>query len=409
MRGSFGSTPGREPSTDCKKLASCRTDDRSGAAAAAVVVGAAAASAACDMDMASASCIASSSSSPASVMSTSVLGTTGVVSVAAAGGRAWGGAPGVTAGGFAAGVTIAADASPPTGIDMARAASRSAASSTSPPPPSVSMGAAPAPPSALLGAALASAAVDSLLPGAAAAPSAPASPVADLAASASCRARSSSIEMRSAYANSGSMFGSTPNSAKPSPPPPPVAAAAAAAAPSSPWMIEDERRMSERTCGPGGTVTRWLLSSELTAFLSASSFAAFSASSPKLMMSIATEFFLSFLPNFTKVGSSSFTGLPTNTMIRCRWFLFCRCLSESCATWMPAVRLASPPILIPWDSERIFPTSVVRATCTSMPFPAVESSPTVFSGLDCVFAPDRRLTASSWASIRLGAKSPLRM
>ena len=46
-------------------------------------------------------------------------------------------------------------------------------------------------------------------------------------------------------------------------------------------------------------------------------------------MSIATEFFLSFLPSLTSAASASAIGEPTKTMIRCRWFLFCRCLSAS--------------------------------------------------------------------------------
>jgi len=127
------------------------------------------------------------------------------------------------------------------------------------------------------------------------------------------------------------------------------------------------------------------------------------------MMSIATEFFLSFLPSLTSAASSSCTGDPTKTMMRCRWFLFCRCLSESCATWMPADKLALPPILMPCERERTWPTSPVSATCTSTPRPAVESSPTTFSGLLCVFAPDSKLTASSCASIREGAWSPFRI
>mmetsp|Transcript_45383 Transcript_45383/g.105979 ORF Transcript_45383/g.105979 Transcript_45383/m.105979 type:complete len:276 (-) Transcript_45383:414-1241(-) len=275
--------------------------------------------------MASASCMASSPSSSASAMSTSSTTGTGVVSVSVGtlSGRGGGGASGVVAGGFATGVVTAAVAAASVGIDMARAASSKDASSNSPPLVSVSIDSASAAPSVLLGAAppASDIAPSLLLCGSASpAPDASLSPSEALAASASCRARSSSIEMRSAYANSGSMLGSTPNSAKPSPPPPPVAAAAAtaAAAPSSPWMIGEERRISDSTCGPGGTVTRWLLSSELTALRSASSFAAFSASSPKLIMSTATEFFLSFLPSFTNAASSSLTGLPTKTIMRCR-------------------------------------------------------------------------------------------
>ena len=65
------------------------------------------------------------------------------------------------------------------------------------------------------------------------------------------------------------------------------------------WTMGEVSRMSESTCGPGGTVTRCELSSELTALSSASSFEVLSASSPKLTMSSATEFFFSFLPSFT--------------------------------------------------------------------------------------------------------------
>jgi len=126
-------------------------------------------------------------------------------------------------------------------------------------------------------------------------------------------------------------------------------------------------------------------------------------------MSIATEFFLSFLPSLTSAASASAIGEPTKTMIRCRWFLFWRCLSASCATWMPAVMLTSPPIAMPCDSERILPTSPVSATWSVTPAPAIESTPTEFSGFDWHLVPDSRLTASCCASIRDGAKSPFRI
>lgn len=57
--------------------------------------------------------------------------------------------------------------------------------------------------------------------------------------------------MRPTKANSGSSLGSTPNS-NPEPPRP------AAPVPSSPWIIGDEIKASDRW-GPGGTVTKWLL------------------------------------------------------------------------------------------------------------------------------------------------------
>mmetsp|Transcript_35373 Transcript_35373/g.112635 ORF Transcript_35373/g.112635 Transcript_35373/m.112635 type:complete len:517 (-) Transcript_35373:111-1661(-) len=392
IRGSFGSTPGSEPRTDWRKSASWKTELMSlaGAPAGAAVPWL------CDMDMASASCIASSSSpaSTISVSSSAGAGTAeGGAEVAGVSGGPPAGAWGVAAGSAAAGVV-----SPAEGSDIASACSSSAASSI-----------------------VASAAVGTLAlapsveasPGAAVASAlAPPASSAAFAAAASCRARSSSMETRSAHANSGSIFGSTPrpaNSPPPSPPAPPPPTPIPMPAPSSPCTIGDESRMSDSTCGPGGTVTRCELSSELTALSSASSLAAFSASSPKLIMSMATEFFLSFLPSFTSVASSSCTGDPTNTMILCLWFLFCRCLSDSCATWMPAERLARPPILMPCDRERILPTSAVSATCTSTPLPPVDSRPTTFSGLDCVLAPESRFTASSCASMRDGAWSPLRI
>ena len=50
---------------------------------------------------------------------------------------------------------------------------------------------------------------------------------------------------------------------------------------------------------------------------------------------------------------------------------------------MLPIRLAFSPILMPCESDRILPTSLVSATCTSTPRPAMDSTPTEFSGLLC--------------------------
>nr|AFK44450.1 unknown [Lotus japonicus] len=44
---------------------------------------------------------------------------------------------------------------------------------------------------------------------------------------------------------------------------------------------------------------------------------------------------------------------------------------------------------------KILPRSLVGVTKTRTPFPAIVRTPTVFSGLDCVLAPQMRLTASA--------------
>jgi len=90
--------------------------------------------------------------------------------------------------------------------------------------------------------------------------------------------------------------------------------------------------MSERMWGPGGTVRRFELSELFTAPMNASSFAWFSAVSPKLTTSTATLFFFNFFPSFTRSFSSSSRGDPTKAMMRWRWFLFCLCFNASWAT-----------------------------------------------------------------------------
>mmetsp|Transcript_4914 Transcript_4914/g.12374 ORF Transcript_4914/g.12374 Transcript_4914/m.12374 type:complete len:438 (+) Transcript_4914:109-1422(+) len=220
---------------------------------------------------------------------------------------------------------------------------------------------------------------------------------------ASWRARSSSMLTRSARASSGSKLGSTPNSKSLPPPPlpppmPPLPPAPLPPAPSPSSMKTGvDRRTSLSTPVPGGTVTRWLLSFELTAARKASSLAWFSAvaSSPKLTMSMLTLFFFSFLATFTRAFSSSTSGEPMKATMRCRWFLFCRCLSASCAICTPWMRETWPSALISCMQDRTRPKSGVGVARTFGPLkPARESTPTVFSGLDPVFAPARRFTAS---------------
>jgi len=66
-----------------------------------------------------------------------------------------------------------------------------------------------------------------------------------------------------------------------------------------------------------------------TAFRSFSSFGWFSSTSPKLTKSRETLFFFRFLPSVSSSLSVAVTGLPTNAIIRCFCFLFCRCFSAS--------------------------------------------------------------------------------
>lgn len=104
----------------------------------------------------------------------------------------------------------------------------------------------------------------------------------------------------------------------------------------------------------------------------------------------------------TRAAWLSLIGLPTKTMIRCRWFLFCRCFNASCytsyaylwvlypsstnsheawsqgrerggeetcrrtwATWIPVWRSASPPRLISCIAAINLPSSCVNVVKTS--------------------------------------------
>ena len=93
--------------------------------------------------------------------------------------------------------------------------------------------------------------------------------------------------------------------------------------------------------------------------------------SPKAITSSATLFFLSFLARRTRArsasGETSSRGEPTKTMTRCREFLFCRCLSASCAiaiaVGMDAVRPRLVEVLC--TAVMIWPSSFVCVTSTS--------------------------------------------
>jgi hypothetical protein len=68
-----------------------------------------------------------------------------------------------------------------------------------------------------------------------------------------------------------------------------------------------------------------------------------SKASPKATTSTATLFFLSRFASRTRAGPSAPGGEPTNTITRCRRFLFCRCFSASCATAIAVGSEESPP------------------------------------------------------------------
>lgn len=61
---------------------------------------------------------------------------------------------------------------------------------------------------------------------------------------------------------------------------------------------------------------------------------------------------------------SSAMGLPIKMTTRCRWFLFCRCLSASCAICTAVARLMSPSIRISCIAFSTLPRSGVGVTST---------------------------------------------
>ena len=113
---------------------------------------------------------------------------------------------------------------------------------------------------------------------------------------------------------------------------------------------------------PDGIEIRWDVppSFPLSVLMNAASFTWLASSSPNEMISRQTyakgliyliaqfgwdSFTFSFFNRFATLMisfSSSTTGEQTNTTIRCLWFLFIRCLSESCATRTAAVNRHSP-------------------------------------------------------------------
>lgn len=125
-------------------------------------------------------------------------------------------------------------------------------------------------------------------------------------------------------ANSGSSFGSTPNS-KPAPPRP------APPWPSSPWIIGDEIRASDKT-EPRGTLIKCdpVPSFPFKVLTNTVNNSLLPGWSPKLTISTLTFSFFNFFANFTKSGSSAVTGDPTNTTIRILWFFPWRCFNTSC-------------------------------------------------------------------------------
>lgn len=88
---------------------------------------------------------------------------------------------------------------------------------------------------------------------------------------------------------------------------------------------------------PAGMVTRWEPSPDFTCSLNLVSFSCVSlpSSSPNRTKSTEVLTFLSFLARVVRVFSESLVGEQTKATIRCRWVLFCRCLSASCCSlWL---------------------------------------------------------------------------
>jgi len=71
---------------------------------------------------------------------------------------------------------------------------------------------------------------------------------------------------------------------------------------------------------------------------------------------------------------------------------------------MLVARCVSPRIVffVRWSPSRILPWSVVRVTSTSGPLPAMLIRPTEDSGLPLMMCWKTMLTASDWASNRVG-------
>mmetsp|Transcript_6628 Transcript_6628/g.10011 ORF Transcript_6628/g.10011 Transcript_6628/m.10011 type:complete len:300 (-) Transcript_6628:214-1113(-) len=290
---------------------------------------------------------------------------------------------GAGAGGSAFSSAGAGAGGPASAIDIAKAccSRRSSSSSTelamtaaaeSPPMPDEAAAPPPACPSA---------------PGAAAASPASAPPPSLWAlAIASCLARSSSIDTRRAMASSGSRLGSMPpKSPAPPPPlpaPPAEAAAAAAIMPAPPSCSTGEFMRTSLGSTPAGTVIRWLFSDEFAASTKSCNFSWFSSSSPKLITSTATLFFLRSLPTLMRAFFSSRTGLPTKITTRCPPCLFRRCFSASCAICTAAARLRRPCMGTSCSEARILPMSSVGLTSSSTLLPAMLRTPTVLSGFD---------------------------
>mmetsp|Transcript_18566 Transcript_18566/g.28658 ORF Transcript_18566/g.28658 Transcript_18566/m.28658 type:complete len:224 (+) Transcript_18566:596-1267(+) len=220
-------------------------------------------------------------------------------------------------------------------------------------------------------------------------------------------------------ASSGSMLGSTPPyCAKVSPPPPPAPPAAAAPisppmGAASPLKIGLVIRTSLGNT-PAGMVTRWqflsapssLALDPFAASTSSLNLGSLSPNSPIAMTSIKTLFFLSCFPALIKLrASAQVNGDPTNRTILCAPFLFRRCFNANVATCTLAaistasfpLRTISPQKGTPWSALRIFPRSSVGLTNSSAPELGPDElmamTPTVDSGLDCVF----------WLTIMLAA------
>ena len=122
--------------------------------------------------------------------------------------------------------------------------------------------------------------------------------------------------------------GSSPPSIIASPPSKPAiaalddAAAAAAANPLPPPASSSTKmgvlNSTSAKLAPGGTVTKLLLLFLFTAVMKASSFSAFSSTSPKLTTSTATLHLRSFFPTLVNSLSSASTGDPMNNTMRMR-------------------------------------------------------------------------------------------